>query len=96
MARGQPVNDNQRPARTATGGFDYSAPAEVFILRTRSSRGTLAGYRRFPTAAEAIHFAIEEVPGPFFVGVVMEVREERFDHKAIRELYSRDEYPSRR
>ncbi len=27
------------------------------------------------------------------VGAVMEVREERFDHKAIRELYARGAYP---
>ncbi len=92
MARGQPVNDNQRPPRAAAS-FDFSAPAEVFMLQTRSSRGRSTGYRRFPTAAAAIHYAIEEVPEPLLIGVVMEVREERFDHKAIRELYARDDYP---
>jgi hypothetical protein len=92
MAREQPVNDNLRPPNTAAS-FDYSAPAEIFMLQARATRGRAMGYRRFQSAAEAIHFAVEEVPASLLVSVVMEVREERFDHKAIRELYARDDYP---
>lgn len=85
------ANDNQtiegKPA------FDYSAPAEMYIHRGLSVRGRPTGYRRFPTAAQAIRFAIEEVPEPLLVDTVMEVKEHRFDHNAIRELYQRREYP---
>ncbi len=92
MARGRPANDNQGQARVSAS-FDYSAPAEIFMMQTRPARRQATNYRRFPTAAEAIRFAVEEVPGPLLVGAIMEVREERFDHKGIRELYARDEYP---
>jgi len=85
------ANDNEMVERRP--GFDYSAPAEMFLLRGRAARGRASGYRRFPTAAEAIRFAIEEIPEPLLVGAVMEVREERFDHNAIRDLYQRREYP---
>jgi len=95
VALGQRANDNTSPTRVDTR-FDYSAPAEIFMMRKRSARGQAAGYRRFSTAAEAIHFAVEEIPGPLLIGVVMEVREERFDHKGIRELYARDDYPLKR
>jgi len=71
--------------------FDYSEPAEVYILRPWSARRY--AYRRFESAAEAIRFSIEELPAQSLVGVVMEVDEARFDHKDIRALYSQDGYP---
>ncbi len=72
-------------------GFDYSAAAEVFILRPWSARRY--AYRRFNSAAEAIRFTIEELPPQNLVGAVMEVDEARFDHKDIRALYAQDGYP---
>ena len=36
--------------------FDYSSPAELFLARPR---GRHTEYRRFATAAEAIHYAVE-------------------------------------
>jgi hypothetical protein len=92
MTRGRPANVDQSPARPS-GDFDYSAPAEMFMTHARSARRHTTTYRRFPTAAEAIRFAVEEIPPPLLVGAVMEVREERFDHKGIRELYAQDGYP---
>lgn len=85
------MNDNK-----VTGGkprFNYSAPAELFMLRARSVHGRSAGYRRFSTAAEAIRFAIEDIPQPLLLSAVMEVQEERFDHNAIRALYQRQDFP---
>jgi hypothetical protein len=87
-------NDNE--AAYGRSPFDYSAPAEIFVLRARSMRGRATGYRRFTTAAEAIRFAVEEIPEPLLIGAVMEVREERFDHMAIRDLYGRAAYPLER
>ena len=73
--------------------FDYSAPGEMFMTYNRRHPLT---YRRFTTAAEAIRFAIEEFPQSLLVGVVMEVNEERFDHRKIRELYEGENYPLER
>jgi hypothetical protein len=42
--------------------FDYAASAELFMpKRKRGARQPLS-YRRFATAAEAIRFAVEEIP----------------------------------
>ena len=50
-------------------------------------------YRRFDTAAEAICFAIEELPAPMLTGVYLQVEDERFDGDQIRELYDSAAYP---
>lgn len=73
--------------------FDYAASAEVFITAGGFSRGAPMTYRRFPTAAAAIRFAIEEVPPALLVRATMEVSENRFDHQAIQALYKDNAYP---
>ncbi len=62
--------------------FDYAAPAEVFACRSRGSSPRPVTYRRFDSGAEAIRFAIEELPSDVLFGTVLEVNEKRFDADA--------------
>ena len=71
--------------------IDYDAPAELFPASNRK-RG-VKQYRRFATAAEAIRFAIEELPAPLLVGAYLQVEDARFDGDQIRELYETAAYP---
>lgn len=72
--------------------FDFSAPAELFPSRNRKIASKLR-YRRFDTAADAIRFAVEELPEPLLLGAYIEINEARLGHKDIRALYESDGYP---
>ncbi len=74
--------------------FDYDAPADFFPARSRKGRSVR--YRRFDTAAEAIRFAVEELPPPMLVGAFLQVEDERFDSDQIHELYRSAAYPLER
>ena len=75
---------------------NYNAEAELFPPRRRSfSRGPI-GYKRFKSAAEAIRFAMEELPPELLLGAYLEVEEDRFDCSAIRQLYESEAYPLKR
>ena len=75
--------------------FDFGAPAELFPSRNRKVRSTVR-YRRFDRAADAIRFAIEEMPPLQLLGATIEVGEERLGHQNIRELYESEAYPLKR
>src|SRR5262249_55541542 len=49
-------------------------------------------YRRFATAAEAIRFAVEELPA-VALGAWMQVGDQRFDADDIQRLYESDDFP---
>ena len=72
--------------------FDYSAPAELFPSRNRKIASKVK-YRRFDQAAEAIRFAVEELPEPLLLGAYIEIDEERLGHKDIRALYDSEHFP---
>ena len=82
--------------------FDYSpvaelfstrSEAELFPARSRRLRREPVGYVRFAHAADAIRFAIEELPPELLPDACLEVDEEIFDRDGIRRLYESDEYP---
>jgi hypothetical protein len=82
--------------------FDYSTVAELFPTRSeaelfpakgRRLRREPVGYGRFARAADAIRFAIEELPPALLPEACLEVDEKIFDCAGIRRLYDSNEYP---
>lgn len=81
--------DSDRAAKP----FDYEAVAELFPVRNRKFNRQLTGYRRFDSAAEALRYAMEELPPKLLLGAWLEVEEERFDAIAMRRLYDSAAFP---
>jgi hypothetical protein len=79
--------------------FDYSTVAKLFPTKTDAelspakSRRHPVGYGRFARAADAIRFAIEELPAELLPGARLEVNEMIFDRDGIRRLYDSEDYP---
>jgi hypothetical protein len=67
--------------------FDYEAVAELFPARNRKFNRQFAKYRRLTEPADALRFAIEELPPQLLLGACLEVEEERFDSNEMRRLY---------
>jgi hypothetical protein len=86
------ARDQSRAQLRDLTDFDYSLPAELFPSRNRKS-GRSMRYKRFDSAAEAVRFAIEEIPAPAMLGAYLEVDEARFTAEDIRRLYDGAGYP---
>jgi hypothetical protein len=79
----------------AMAAFDYGSVAELFPTRSeaelfptrhRRLRREPVGYGRFARAADAIRFAIEELPAELLPEACLEVDEQIFDRDGIRRL----------
>lgn len=75
-----------------TKAFDFSVEAELFFAQRKYQRSAV-GYRRFSYAAEAIRFAIEELPAGLLAGAFIEVDGERYGGDKIRSLYDSTDFP---
>ena len=81
--------------------FDYTTEAELFptggaakLLPDKTRRGRQpTGYGRFAHAADAIRFAIEELPPNLLLSSHLKVDEKQFDGDGMRRLYENVEYP---
>ena len=73
--------------------FDFDAAADLFPAKSRKFRRQSVSYKRYVRAADAIRFAIEELPAESLPGTYLEVGEARFGSRAIRELYDSIDYP---
>jgi len=91
------------PAMEATvTAFDYGAVAELFPSRSEAElfpagrrklgRGPV-GSRRFARSADAIRFAVEELPADLLPDVCLEVGQEMFDRDGVLRLYESSDYP---
>ena len=75
------------------GPFSYNTAAELFPAAIRKKKRAGFAYRRFGTAAEAVRFAIEELPADSLNGAYLQVEEARFDQSGIRTLYESEDFP---
>ena len=73
---------------------NYKASAELFPSRRYAK--SLARYRRFPTAAEAVQYVIEEMPDAWLNGTYLDIDGTGFEGRQIRALYDAEGYPLER
>jgi hypothetical protein len=73
--------------------FNYEHAAELYPGRPAAGARGSSRYMRFPSAAAALRFAIEEMPREMLRGATLEVDEERFQGDAILDLYMAAGYP---
>jgi Arc/MetJ-type ribon-helix-helix transcriptional regulator len=74
--------------------FDYHASAALFA--PKNNRRGQVSYRRFATAADAIQYAIEELPDDNLRQAWIEAGDNRIDGRTMRDLYDSDDYPLQR
>jgi hypothetical protein len=86
----------KKEQRSPTMAFSFNTAAELFPAAIRKKKRAGFAYRRFGTAAEAVRFAIEELPADSLNGAYLQVDEARFDQMGIRSLYESKDFPLQR
>ena len=72
--------------------FDFAAPCELFCARSVSLRSRVT-YKRFDSLAQAVRFAVEDLPADIRRSTTIEVSEVRLRGDEILQLYENDAYP---
>ena len=72
--------------------INYMQPAELFLGRDQKL-GRGLGFKRFPSAASAIRFAVEESSALSLRGATLEVGSQRFSGPEIANLYADEAFP---
>jgi hypothetical protein len=73
--------------------FDYGASADLYTKRSGMKANRKTTYRRFSNAADAIHFAVENLSPELLQNALLEVDEKRFTTDQIRSLYDDTTFP---
>jgi hypothetical protein len=69
------------------------SPAENLSAPARMPRRRGIAYRRFATSAEAVRFAIEELPPGHLLASVLVVNGDRYEGATIKDFYASPDYP---
>jgi hypothetical protein len=72
--------------------FNYDDPADLYFPVQLGRRGGL-DYRRFPSAALALRYAMESLAGSKLGSATLEVDGERYDSVAMKRLYASPDFP---
>jgi hypothetical protein len=72
--------------------FDYAEPADLYFPVQLGRKGGL-DYRRFPSAAAALRYAMESLVTAKLASATLEVDGERYDSVAMRRLYASPDFP---
>jgi hypothetical protein len=75
---------------------DYRMEALLYYAKSASTRQKALVFRRFPVAAEAIRFAVEELEPKVFNSCSLEVNDLQYFGREIRPLYDSGEFPLKR
>ena len=92
----EPNTTEQDLKASNMSAFNYNRSAELFPAPIRNKKRAGFTYRRFDNAAEAIRFAVEQLPTDSLNGAYLEVNEKRFDQAGIRALYNSADFPLER
>jgi hypothetical protein len=77
--------------------FNYDRPGELYYPKPSGLRQHSGiKFRRFHTAAEAIRFAVENIPAPMLSGCYLEGGGLRYDASELQKLYEGAEFPLER
>ena len=85
--------DQEVPNHACFASVQLQHLRELFPAAIRKKKRAGFAYRRFGTAAEAVQFAIEELPADSLNGAYLQVEEARFDQNGIRTLYESESFP---
>jgi hypothetical protein len=75
---------------------DYFLEASIYYAKSANAKRKALVFRRFPRAAEAIRFAVEELAPKLLNGCTLEVNDVHYFGREIRPLYDDSSFPLRR